>query len=616
MVEVWNEYVVSLKEQLDQINETLALSKSSASDRVSVLKKATEHLRILYKRAEEPAVVPLYDRIASVVGDLDLAVVATDKDGKCTLLNAAADRMFGSDLLKQTSTNQESGFYLADKATHCVKNMPWVSSVDGHEINGAQVFFKRPEFPDGIWLEFNALPIKGFEGTVHGVIAILIDITEQVQVESHIADVRRALEQRLVATANAHTELSVLASKLGKQNWAAESPTATVLAAAAKTAEREERLALVVDDLLVNHALLTSHLSKLGFKAHSANNGVEAVEAASRQDYSLILMDCDMPVMDGYEATKQIRKAEEKSGHTTKIIAMTGYDRLGDREKCLAAGMDEYVAKGIDQTRLFQVIEAVMKGEQFAPEFDASPVDEKELARELDFESLENWYGKDRLHEIISLFLKTSSLLIECLKCAVAERDVRAAHHYAYCIKGPSASLGRVKISNLCEKVASSALHNKWFDADFAYLSLESNFEDLRRSMEKVMACAELANNESASDADGPEFAKIIQLEKRLGKNTALAVADAFLEDTDDALEKIGKCLEKQDDEGLRPLTHRLAGCCASVIDKETQQLTSTLQELARKQSWQAASSLYQTLSESLKTTRMVMQRYLNKAAT
>ncbi len=179
-----------------------------------------------------------------------------------------------------------------------------MSSIQGQEINGAQVFLKRPDCPDGIWVEFNAMPIKKFDGSVLGVIAVFIDITEQVQVESHIADVRRALEQRLVATANAHSDLSVLANKLGKQNWAAESPTATVLAAAAKHVEREERLALVVDDILVNHALLTSHLSKLGFRVHSANNGEEGVEAAKNAQYALILMDCDMPVMDGYQATK------------------------------------------------------------------------------------------------------------------------------------------------------------------------------------------------------------------------------------------------------------------------------------------------------------------------
>ncbi len=198
--------------------------------------------------------------------------------------------------------------------------------------------------------------------------------------------------------------------------------------------------------------------------------------------------------------------------------------------------MDEYVSKGVDQARLFQIIEAVMKGEQVAPPvFDASPSPDE--VRELDFESLENWYGKDRLIEIVSLFLKTSGLLMECLKGAVAERDVRAAHHYAYCIKGPSASLGRTKVSNLCEKIASAALHNKWFDADFAYISLESQFDSMKQAMEKMIAAS---GEEPAPtpDSNGPESSKFLQLEKKLGKSTALAVADAFLEDTDDALEK------------------------------------------------------------------------------
>lgn len=612
MVEVWNEYVVSLKEQLDQINETLALSKTSASDRVSVLQKATEHLRILIKRADEPKTDLLYDRIAAVVGDLDLAVVGTNADGICTQYNNAADRMFGSASLKPVEEGGQTGFYLADKATHCDRNMPWHGALAGHEIVGAQVFFKRPEFPDGIWLELNALPVKKDDGTVDGVIAIFIDITEQVQVESHIADVRRALEQRLVATANAHSDLSILATKLGKQNWAAESPGASALAAAvAQNAEREERLALVVDDILVNHALLTSHLSKLGFKVHSANNGEEAVEAAGQHRYSLILMDCDMPVMDGYEATRAIRKAQAKGDFSSKIIAMTGYDRLGDREKCLEAGMDEYVPKGIDQARLFQIIEAVMKGEQLAPVFEVATAES--MSRELDFESLENWYGKDRLNEIVSLFIKTSSLLMDCLKSAVAERDVRATHHYAYCIKGPAASLGRTKLANLCEKVASSALHNKWFDADFAFLSLESTFDTLRFAMEKVIAEVESAN-QGAAESEVAESAKLVQLEKRLGKNTALAVADAFLEDTDDSLEKIRACLDKQDENALKPLTHRLAGCCSSVMDKETQQLTTVLQELAMKHSWTAANTTFQTLTESLNSTRVEMQQYLSKS--
>ncbi len=121
MVEVWNEYVVSLKEQLDQINETLALSKNSASDRISVLAKATEHLRILVKRSEDPAVVALYERLASVVGDLDLAVIATNKDGVCTHNNGAADRMFGSRPAQEKTKPAAIPVFFLPTRTHLVR---------------------------------------------------------------------------------------------------------------------------------------------------------------------------------------------------------------------------------------------------------------------------------------------------------------------------------------------------------------------------------------------------------------------------------------------------------------------------------------------------------------
>jgi len=202
---------------------------------------------------------------------------------------------------------------------------------------------------------------------------------------------------------------------------------------------------------------------------------------------------------------------------------------------------------------------------------------------------------------------------MDCLKSAVAERDVRATHHYAYCIKGPSASLGRVKIANLCEKVASSALHNKWFDADFAFLSLESQFDALRVAMEQLIKTSEgqTKKDKESKTSSGPEAERIAQLEKRLGRNTALAVAEAFLEDTADAIKKVRQGIEDKDEQSLKPVTHRIAGCCASVMDKESQQLANSLQELAEKQSWTEAEKLLQTFLDALERSRTLFKSYL-----
>lgn len=119
----------------------------------------------------------------------------------------------------------------------------------------------------------------------------------------------------------------------------------------------EDKAVLVVEDNPVNRELALMQLKKLGVKAEVAENGLEAVNALSKKEYSLILMDCQMPVMDGYEATKSIRKTEATLGRRTPIVAMTANALQGDREKCLSAGMDDYISKPVRVKNLREVIE-------------------------------------------------------------------------------------------------------------------------------------------------------------------------------------------------------------------------------------------------------------------
>jgi two-component system, sensor histidine kinase and response regulator len=113
---------------------------------------------------------------------------------------------------------------------------------------------------------------------------------------------------------------------------------------------------LLAEDNAVNQLLTTRLLEKRGYKVVVANNGREAVTALAAQQFDLVLMDIQMPEMDGYEATAQIRAWERATGRRIPIVAVTANVTKGDRERCLAAGMDGYVAKPIHTTELFRVI--------------------------------------------------------------------------------------------------------------------------------------------------------------------------------------------------------------------------------------------------------------------
>ncbi|MCK4943293.1 MAG: response regulator, partial [Candidatus Aminicenantes bacterium] len=121
---------------------------------------------------------------------------------------------------------------------------------------------------------------------------------------------------------------------------------------------------LLAEDNLINQKVVAKFLEKMGYQVSIAQNGVEAVSKVKKENFDLILMDIQMPEMDGFEATVAIRKIEKTSRKHISIIALTAHALKGDREKCLNAGMDDYMAKPITSDKLSEKISGIMSKKQ------------------------------------------------------------------------------------------------------------------------------------------------------------------------------------------------------------------------------------------------------------
>lgn len=194
---------------------------------------------------------------------------------------------------------------------------------------------------------------------------------------------------------------------------------------------------LLAEDNPINQTLAMRMLEKLGHHTHVVNNGLAALEAVQKYTYDVILMDVQMPVMGGFEATAAIRELEQKHGRHTPIIAMTAHAMAGDRERCLNAGMDDYIAKPIQPTGL----DAILANAVGATEPEPSLTGDKRMSDHhapFDRNALIDSLGGDlELYgEIVRLFLSHYASEIDGLHAALAAADADRLHRTAHSLKG------------------------------------------------------------------------------------------------------------------------------------------------------------------------------------
>ena len=249
---------------------------------------------------------------------------------------------------------------------------------------------------------------------------------------------------------------------------------------------------LVVEDNEVNQQIARRMLEGLGHRVDIASNGREGVDAVSKRRYAAVLMDCQMPEMDGYAATRAIRELEGDARHTP-IIALTAVAMAGDADRCLAAGMDDYLSKPVDWAELANVLhrwigrhppgagtdDPGLRGEVGgAADGDGGVLDDKALAglQELNSET----HG---MAALVSLFRNDADERVADLRRAVGSGDADTIRRVSHSLKGSAAVMAAMRVSNVAGELEARGQQGQLADVDALLDRLQAELEAAHRAL-------------------------------------------------------------------------------------------------------------------------------------
>jgi CheY-like chemotaxis protein len=269
---------------------------------------------------------------------------------------------------------------------------------------------------------------------------------------------------------------------------------------------------LVVEDNAINQKVVINQLKQLGYLADCVGNGQEALDILAKKEYDIVLMDCQMPVLDGYGATEVLRKREGADRHTV-VIAMTANAMKGDREKCLAAGMDDYLSKPVDMTALGAALERWEKSRlsqqedlaqakesveptgvssQTPPESESSsssssrmPASSKSSVPDIavgelmDMKRLNGVSGGDVefQRELLEAFMADAVAKLAMIKQALHSNDCQTIVAQAHQLKGASSNVGVPSMQATAKKLEMQAREQNLQGADELVASLENTLK-------------------------------------------------------------------------------------------------------------------------------------------
>jgi len=275
---------------------------------------------------------------------------------------------------------------------------------------------------------------------------------------------------------------------------------ARVIKSAISPEIRDRVRILLVEDNLVNRQVEIRMIDRIGYKADQANNGRLALEKLAEADYDLILMDCQMPEVDGYTATREIRRREDTARHTA-IIGVTAHALPGDREECLRAGMDDYIAKPVMPEDLAAMIdkwvEIIERPRDLPPKplsLEASieaagkgsrasttvVLDEAVLA---DLREYQSPGEPDFVTELIGIFGEDLTSRLAQISAGLQAGDAKRVREAAHALKGASGELGARRMREICERLELSAAQGSIADAPAMARELEDEAVQVRAAL-------------------------------------------------------------------------------------------------------------------------------------
>ncbi|HTH48757.1 MAG TPA: response regulator, partial [Candidatus Limnocylindria bacterium] len=246
---------------------------------------------------------------------------------------------------------------------------------------------------------------------------------------------------------------------------------------------------LVVEDNEINRRLAVLILEKLGHRTALAENGQEAFEAVQQRDFDVILMDCHMPVVDGYTATRMIRDfyALNSTRRSPIIIAMTANAMAGEREHCLSVGMDEFLVKPVNIDHLRETLDQARLANP-VPAPAAASVSARATSMRSTLTPLVEQLGAESIVELLGAFLNDSPGRIEELKQLAGGSDQKALRRVAHTLKGSSSIFGFTALTQACLQLENLSAAQKIAGQTELAATIEREFVQARPDIDQILA--------------------------------------------------------------------------------------------------------------------------------